>query len=227
MNKLKTEKPVNTKSKLMYRYIVFFIGITLNSIGIALMTKSNLGTSQISSIPYIVSLYFDKISFGMATFLLNFIFFIIQIFILKKNFKAKRFLQLPFIFIFGMLIDLDMKILDLFDFSNIFIKIVALLIGCVILAFGISVEIAPDVVKIPGESLVYTIADVKNIRFGTVKFIFDAVLVAVAVAFSIWAFGGIDFNTIGIGTILSVLTVGKLVNLFEHKVSKIYSKFYN
>ena len=35
------------------RYIIFLIGLFINSLGVSLITKANLGTSPISSIPYV------------------------------------------------------------------------------------------------------------------------------------------------------------------------------
>ena len=35
------------------RYIIFFIGLYINSLGVALITKASLGTSPISSITYV------------------------------------------------------------------------------------------------------------------------------------------------------------------------------
>lgn len=38
------------------RYILFLIGLFINSLGVSLVTKANLGTSPISSIPYVLNL---------------------------------------------------------------------------------------------------------------------------------------------------------------------------
>lgn len=38
------------------RYILFLIGLFINSLGVSLVTKANLGTSPISSIPYVLKL---------------------------------------------------------------------------------------------------------------------------------------------------------------------------
>lgn len=43
---------------IMKRYFVFLIGLFVSSFGVAFVTKSNLGTSPISSIPYVLSLKF-------------------------------------------------------------------------------------------------------------------------------------------------------------------------
>lgn len=46
----------NNKKDLLKRYLIFLAGLFVNSLGVALITKANLGTSPISSIPYVLSL---------------------------------------------------------------------------------------------------------------------------------------------------------------------------
>lgn len=69
--------------KTVKKVVMFIVGIFINALGIVLITKTNLGTVQISSIAYVVSLSYSSISFGMATFLLNVSFIIMQLIILK------------------------------------------------------------------------------------------------------------------------------------------------
>ena len=78
----------------IFRYLMFILGIGINSFGIALITKGALGTSQISSIPYVLSLKYSKISFGTWTFLLNILFIIMQVILLKKEFHPVQYLQI-------------------------------------------------------------------------------------------------------------------------------------
>ena len=73
--------------EILKKWFYFVIGVLINSFGIALITKGALGTSPISSVPYVLSLQFSSFSFGMTTFLINSIFILIQIVLLKKNFK--------------------------------------------------------------------------------------------------------------------------------------------
>lgn len=40
------------------RYLLFLVGLFVNALGVSLVTKANLGTSPISSIPYVLSLNF-------------------------------------------------------------------------------------------------------------------------------------------------------------------------
>ena len=52
------------------RYIVFLLGLFINSMGVGLITKANLGTSPISAIPYVLSLRFS-LSLGEFTILFS------------------------------------------------------------------------------------------------------------------------------------------------------------
>ena len=76
------------------RYLIFFIGLFVNSLGVSLITKANLGTSPISSIPYVLSLNF---SFTLGNFTIFFSIFLIllQLCIRRKNFKLEHLLQIP------------------------------------------------------------------------------------------------------------------------------------
>ncbi len=75
-------------NKTILRYFYFLLGLFINSFGIAFITKSALGTSQISSVPYVFSLYFTHISFGMMTFIFNMIFYYHSNYHIKKRFST-------------------------------------------------------------------------------------------------------------------------------------------
>ena len=102
--------------KWIYRYVFFILGVAINSFGIAFVTKSAMGTSQISSIPYVFSLEFPSISFGMWTFLFNILFILLQVVLLKKDFHPIQFFQILVNVLFSGLIDLSMSALSFFLF---------------------------------------------------------------------------------------------------------------
>ena len=92
-------------STLIKRYFFFILGLIINSFGVAFITKSTLGTSQISSIPYVLSLKFTNLSFGQTTFIFNMLFILIQLLILKKDFHPIQFLQVLANILFSFFID--------------------------------------------------------------------------------------------------------------------------
>ena len=64
-------------------------------------------------------------------------------------------------------------------------------IGCIILAFGIVVEVSPNVLMVPGEGVVHALSIVTKMKLGTTKIIFDVTLIAIATVLSFVFFGGL------------------------------------
>lgn len=196
---------------LAVRYLFFVLGLLINSFGIAFITKSNLGTSQISSLPYVLSLRFP-LSFGGFTFLMNTVFILIQIAIQRRNFPPVQLLQIAANVLFSGFIDVSMAALSWLHPAGWLARGGCMLIGCAILACGISIEIAPDVITVPGEGLVRVLAQATGKDFGRVKLVFDLSLIAIAAALSLLFFGRLQ--GVGLGTVVSALIVGPLVSLF-------------
>lgn len=198
------------------RYFFFALGIFINSFGVAFVTKSDLGTSQISSVPYVLSLAFPDYTFGMTTFIFNVLFIIIQIIILRRDFHPIQFLQVFANILFSFFIDVSMNWLAFFQPETFIAKSISLIIGCMILAIGICIEVAPNVIVVPGEGVVRALAlaiaiKKPKVKFGTIKIYFDVTLIIIACILSFIFFG--ELNGIGLGTIVSALIVGRFINL--------------
>lgn len=208
----------------LLRNFYFILGIVINALGVALITKANLGTSPISSVPYVLCLHFTP-TFGQFTFIMNMFFILAQVLILRKRFRPIQFLQIGVTTLFSVCIDIFMFLLSWVDPANLLLKFAALLSGCIILAFGICIEVAPNVLMVPGEGIVQAIAGTFRWRFGTVKIAFDTTLVLIACVMSFTFFGIGNLVGLGIGTILSMVLVGRFVNLvnirfaFIHRIS--------
>lgn len=198
------------------RYFFFALGIFINSFGVAFVTKSDLGTSQISSVPYVLSLAFPDYTFGMTTFIFNVLFIIIQIIILRRDFHPIQFLQIFANILFSFFIDVSMNWLAFFQPETFIAKFISLIIGCMILAIGICIEVAPNVIVVPGEGVVRALAlaiaiKKPKVKFGTIKIYFDVTLIIIACILSFIFFS--KLNGIGLGTIVSALIVGRFINL--------------
>ena len=98
-----------SKAELVRRYVLFLFGLYVNSLGIALTTRANLGTSPITSVPYVLSIRFP-LSLGMFTLFFSLLLIAIQLIILGKRFPKQFLLQLPVIPIFSLFIDLSMAL---------------------------------------------------------------------------------------------------------------------
>ena len=121
------------------RYLLFLIGLFINALGVSLVTKASLGTSPISSIPYVLSLKFPP-TLGNFTIIFSILLILLQILILRKNFKIENILQIPVSIAFGYFIDLTMYLFFWVNPGNYAMTLAALLAGCIVLGFGVYLE---------------------------------------------------------------------------------------
>ena len=198
------------------RYIVFLIGFFINSLGVSLITKADLGTSPISSIPYVLSLNFP-FTLGQFTIAFSLLLILIQLVILRRNFKAEHLLQIPISILFGYFIDLTMIMLFFVHPQTYLSSVVYLLIGCVILGFGVYTEVLADVAMFPGESFVRAVSSTWKTEFGSTKVAFDVSLAVIAAVLSLLFAHRLD--GVREGTIIAALLVGFIARLFGRRLA--------
>ncbi|MFA6851083.1 MAG: DUF6198 family protein, partial [Selenomonadaceae bacterium] len=135
------------------RYLIFFIGMLVQSAGIALVVKSLLGTSPISSVPYVLSQAFPY-TLGTMTFAVNMVFIAAQIVILQHDFHPPQLLQIPVTFVFAAFIDMHMYLLSGVVPEQYVLKLLVLFIGVAFVALGVSLQVIANVVMLSGEAIV-------------------------------------------------------------------------
>ena len=91
------------------RYILFIVAVIVQASGIALVVKSLLGTSPISSLPYVISLA-SPFTLGQMTFAINMLLVLGQYLLLRRAFDNIQFLQIPVTLIFSWFIDFFMDV---------------------------------------------------------------------------------------------------------------------
>jgi uncharacterized protein len=203
--------------KLMLRYLIFISGLFMMGMAISLTAKSNLGTTPIFSVPYLISLI-APLSIGTLVFLLTLSFVILEFILLKGRFNKEQYMQLLLCPIFGIFVDTGMYVFRYVDPQFYFSKVIVLFIACFLLAFGIYVQIIADVVVNPAEGIVKVIAEKTGMKFGNVKILFDSTLLLIAVIISLSAFG--EIISIREGTFVVAIATGSIVKLYMHSLKK-------
>ena len=149
---------------------------------------------------------------GQFTIIFSILLIIIQLFILRKNFKAEHLLQIPISILFGYFIDLTMVLLGFVHPGAYGLKIIYLLIGCVILGFGVYMEVLANVAMLPGESFVRAVSTTWNTNFGNTKVAFDVSLSVIAAVLSFLFVHRLE--GVRERTIIAALLVGFIARLF-------------
>lgn len=201
-----------TNKELLHRYLLFLCSAFINAFGISVITKAMLGTSAISSLPFVLSL-FTPLTMGQYTIALNVLFILLEMAMMKKSeIKQKRyeiFSQLPIGILFGLFIDISMHYLLSWLSPVCYVaQISALLVGCLILSMGISLAVKAHVAMVSGEYLVNVIAKFINKEFGVIKVCFDVTLVLIASSLSLFFLH--DIQGVREGTVIAALIVGPI-----------------
>ena len=202
----------------MLRGLMLLFGLSLMSLGIAFSIRSALGTTPISSLPYALSLL-TPLSVGVLMILLNLVFVLAQIAILRRRFPPLQLLQIPVVVVFGLLNDAGLWVLRDVTFSAYWQQWLLAAIGIVIVGIGVAFQVKAKAIPLAGEALILTLSTELTHRFGpkrpllfgAMKIQFDTTLVLISAAIGLIAAGSL----LGVreGTLAAALCVGLVVQL--------------
>ncbi|MBQ9830973.1 MAG: membrane protein [Methanocorpusculum sp.] len=195
------------------QYFFCAAGLILISFGVALTTKAGLGTSPISSIPYTLSLILPGLSMGTWLILFSIALVLIEIILLKGKMPAKSWIsQLLISFPVGWLIDAAMWLLTPFNPEVYLVKVLAVILGCVIIALGAYLCVSASLLVLPGDGFVQVLAQVTGKSFGGVRVISDTTQILIAAVLCLIFLHAL----VGVreGTIIAAILVGSIVKIF-------------
>ena len=147
---------------------------------------------------------------------MNAFFLAVQWILLGKDFPKYQILQLPATFLFGVFIDLGIWLMsfiksDFYPFQAFF-----LFVGCILLAFGITLQVLAQVLYLPGDGIVKALAQKYRFHFSRTKVAFDCTLVVCAAVLGIAAIHHVE--GIREGTVFSACAVGIIISFFLKKM---------
>ena len=203
---------------LKVRIPMYFIGLFVMTIGIALSVKSNLGVSPISSIPYTMTCVWG-IEMGKATILFHIILVLIQILLLRKKFKPVQLLQVVIGVVFGYFTTFCNYMVSFLPTpENLGIRIIMVLASTVFVAFGIFLYLPADLIPLAGEGCMQAVSSVTHIEFSKVKIGFDCTMVLVSAITCLTVLH--NLGSVGAGTIIAAILVGTLVGIINRAFGK-------
>lgn len=216
-----------SRQEWMRRYVSFIFILFVIAFGTSLSIRANLGSSPISAPPYVLSLVPGMpLTMGMLTIVMHVIFISSQIAVLGKNYDKLQLTQILVSFLFGFYTDLTMWItgflqvpLDLSPVIGYPLRLIEMLVGGAILAWGITMEVRCDSLMLAGEGFPLAIAKATGKDFSKVKIYTDTGLVAIGAAFMIIFFGHWDWKLIGVGTLISMFYVGFMVRVIAPHIT--------
>lgn len=210
-------------NKLMVRLISYFGGFLIMTLGIAISVKSNLGVSPVSSIPYTMTCVWG-VEMGKATIIFHTALVVMQILLLRKNFKIKNLLQIPVGVVFGYFTTFCNYLMSFIETpESIVIRVLMIFISTLLVAFGIFMYVPTDIMPLAGEGAMLAISEVTKKPFANIKLIFDVSMVVISLVTCLFLIH--SFGSVGVGTIIAAVLVGtelkcitKLLSSFRNKI---------
>lgn len=203
----------------VWQHVLLLFSLYVMTLGVAVCVRSAVGSSVISTLPYVFQqagsqgIPVPQWSIGVYTIVANFIFVLVQMIILRKQFEWVQLFQLVIGAFFGSLIDVNMLLTSWLVPTVLWSKLLAQWVGCTILGLGIALEVRCGSVTMPGEGMPIAISRVTGVEFPKVKIMVDVTLVVLAVVFSYIFFGTWQWHITGGGTLFAMVYVGIVVRI--------------
>ncbi|MDE6727503.1 MAG: YitT family protein, partial [Oscillospiraceae bacterium] len=174
----------------------------------------DLGGSPLSSVANVIAEKFSVFTLGNWLIVWNCVLIIGQIILLRKKFNPVQLLQIPLSFMFGWFTDFGVWCASFIPVDIYPVRLIMVMVGIVILGFGITLCVIANVVMNSGEAFVKAVSDTIHKNFGNVKIAFDIGCVIMAVILSLMFF---NFKIVGTreGTIIAALCTGLVVKIFS------------
>ena len=211
---------MQNKKDLIRGYALFLIGLFIASMGVAFSTKAGLGTSPVASVPYSVSLVSKLLTFGGWLNLLSVIQIITQVAVLKgKCNYVEIAVQTVLAFVYGYLTNLSVWLIRGITVSGYPMQFVFMMLGCVILALGIWVQLKGGVAMLPGEAMNRAISKVTGRRYENIKILFDILYIVLSAVICLIFLGKLE--GVREGSIIAAFAVGSIIKVYNKLFDKL------
>jgi uncharacterized membrane protein YczE len=215
--------------KLTTRFIFYMLGMVVLALGISLNAKTSLGVSPIISTAYCVSVI-TGYNFGNMTFVLYTLLVCVEI-VIHLSRKLRRQAALDCLQVLVSLV--FTRFLNVFDWiipdlgseamkgtfaGSLAGRILILLVAIIFTGIGAALSLNMRIIPNPGDGIVQTIADAAGKDNGFIKNCVDITCVVVTCLTGLL----LEHRVIGIGigTLMAMIGVGRVIAVFNKATRK-------
>lgn len=198
------------------------LGMLLLPFAVMLCTKAGLGMSMIAAPTYIIS---EKtpLTYGQTEYIFQAVILLLMCVIIKK-FKVSYLSSFLSAIIYGSILDLYIFLFKDFEITELWARIIILIISMVICAFSITCFMKTYLAPCAYDYLVRMVADVRGAQLKKVKLINDFSYLALSVGLTLILFNG-KFVGVYWGTLVMAIFNGNLISFFSKRFDKRFEYF--
>lgn len=227
------------KKTNIYRGFFYLGGLLVLALGIILNTKAGLGVSPIISVSYSISTIL-KSNFGNMTLIQYSSFIVVEMLLhIREHYKTgnsnlklkllKDVLQFLLSLIFTRFMNLFSAMIPAYDTPGVSVyyssfpgRIVTLIIAIILTGIGAAVSLNMRIIPNPGDGIVQAISDCVKKEVGFTKNCFDLFNITITICVGLLFAGRLI--GVGLGTVLAVIGVGRVIAVFNHFFEKKMAK---
>ena len=204
------------KKAHIWRGLFYCLGIASLCLGVTLNTKTGLGLSPITAVPYSISEGFG-LSFSTVLFWYYIACVGLQAAVKRKECSWKELAQVPLSFVFSVVQEWMGNLLS-FRCSALWQGLALLPFAALFTGFGIALMVRMELVPNPADGVPFVLSRVIKKDMGLTKNIVDSSCVLLALVIDFLFTGGIV--SIGLGTLWAIVFNGRAIALFDRFFTK-------
>lgn len=194
------------------RVSLYIVGMILLAWGLALTAETQLGTSPLTSVAFVVASHLN-ISFSDATLGLFLLYVIAQLSLRHPpNAIFLILLQIPLSILFTRVMGIVQWVVDLTECS-LALRLFFLLLSVCLTGVGAAMTLNTGLIPNPGDGFVQAVAEAIHRPLGLTKNILDILSVCIAAGLSLLLLGRVV--GVGIGSVVCMLGTGRVIALYQ------------
>ncbi len=195
---------------LLRRIAVYMLGLLFMAFGVAFSVNSGLGVSPVNSLPYVISLILN-VDMGRCVIGVFASYIVVQLLLLRRNFRWIQLTQLVFSTVFGYFVDFAKWALGDWALASYPGRLAMLFFSILLVALGVCLYMGTGLVNMPMEGMTKAVKDTlfPKTHFAEVKVAMDCGVVLLGVALSFLFLGQLE--GIREGTVICAVLVGKVM----------------
>lgn len=194
------------KTRANWRNLI--LGVVIDAMAVALITKSDFGISAVSSTAYTLSCVFPVFTFGVWSYLFQFGLFLIMCFLVRKC-TAGYLCSFLVGVAFGYTLDFCRFCINPLPDGTGF-RLMYFIMGTLLLIVGVAMLMISRMPIMPQDLFTRELSEHFSIPFRRVKTAFDVSCVLLSLLTALAVEGRII--GIGVGTVINALIIGKSVD---------------
>ncbi|MBE7065483.1 MAG: hypothetical protein E7384_06705 [Ruminococcaceae bacterium] len=217
--------------------LLWLLGIVFVAFGVAICSKADLGVSMIAAPSFVLSEILLKWSSIFSVGVTEYVFeglLLLLMCVVVRRFNWRYLLSFAVAVLYGYILNFFLWLLCGVKFDAVWLRWVMLIVGDMIIAFGVACFFRTYMPLQVYELFVSEIADRFKLKITKVKWSFDISLLVFSLALAIFLFGDIgsfdwtsigylSFHNIGLGTLVTTVINSPAISLTGKLVDKIFA----